>query len=244
MNSPKEMFKGFVRTQNAMGFMATALDEYAQHFLEFVPRASGPIVDIGAAYGIMTLALLERGARVIVIDSDSNHLDAIRQNVSPHLMNRLELKQGIFPDEIELPHESIGAIYLGRVLHFLDGPTLERGIQKLWKWLVPGGKVVATSVTPYINGFQSIAKIYEENRRNEELWPGFIEDVSQYIPVLWTACMPLKMHFLDQEVLTRVFTQAGFQIEKVSTFTNTHSPESMRLDGREYGGIIACKPEK
>jgi hypothetical protein len=50
------------------------------------------------------------------------------------------------------------------------------------------------------------------------------------------------MHFLDPEVLARVFTAAGFIIEKAATFARPEFPKDIQLDGRESVGLIAIKP--
>ena len=56
------------------------------------------------------------------------------------------------------------------------------------------------------------------------------------------ASLPPKMHFLDPEVLTRVFAKAGFIVEKAHTFARPEFPKDIQLDGRESVGIVARKP--
>ncbi|NDD72166.1 MAG: class I SAM-dependent methyltransferase, partial [Actinobacteria bacterium] len=54
--------------------------------------------------------------------------------------------------------------------------------------------------------------------------------------------LPKAMHFLDPEVLTRVFREGGFQVEEASVFARPEFPDDLRLDGRESVGLIGVKP--
>ena len=53
--------------------------------------------------------------------------------------------------------------------------------------------------------------------------------------------MPAQMHVLDPEVLTRVFKNAGFFIEKAEIFPRPDFPADIRLDGREGVGLVGTK---
>jgi hypothetical protein len=49
------------------------------------------------------------------------------------------------------------------------------------------------------------------------------------------------MHFLDPDVLSRVFTESGFRIDEATMFARPEFPEDIQLDGRESVGLIATK---
>ncbi len=232
---------GFVKTLNNMGFMTSQLDRFSQEFADFAPQAPGPVLDVGAAYGVATLEALNKGARVIANDIDSRHLEILRDRVPEPNKTRLELLAGAFPEELTVKPGSLGAVLVCRVLHFFDGPKLDQSARILFDWLASGGRVFIVAETPYLKNFQSFIPTYEARRAAGDPWPGFIDDVMAIAPERG-ASLPPKMHFLDPEVLTRVFRAAGFIVEKAETFARPEFPEDIQLDGRESVGLVARKP--
>jgi hypothetical protein len=232
---------GFVITLNNMGYMTSSLDRFSQDFADFSVRAPGPALDIGAAYGIATVAALARGARVIANDIDGRHLEILSRGVPTELRHNLSLKTGDFPDALDFTPGSLGAVLVCRVMHFFDGPTIERSAEKLFGWLTPGGKVFVIAETPYLRNFSSFIPTYEARKQAGDPWPGFVDDVKKIAPERGKS-LPPKMHFLDPEVLARAFSKVGFVIEKASTFARPEFPEDIQLDGRESVGLVARKP--
>lgn len=232
---------GFVRTLNNMGYMTSTLDRFSQDFAQFAAKAPGPSLDIGAAYGVATLAALDTGARVIANDVDPRHLEILRDRVSEAQRDRLTLLPGLFPDSLAVAPGSVGSVLICRVLHFFDGPALEYSARILFQWLASGGKVFIVAETPYLKNFQTFIPTYEARKAAGNPWPGFIDDVMAIAPERG-ASLPPKMHLLDPEVLTRVFREAGFVVEKAETFARPEFPEDIQLDGRESVGLIARKP--
>lgn len=238
---PDPESNGFVKTLNNMGYMTSTLDPYSEEFVRFAPQAPGPALDIGAAYGVATLAALKAGARVCANDLDPRHLEILFARTPYEQRGRLELKCGSFPDGIEFTTSSLGAVLIARVLHFFDGPAIERSARKLFEWLAAGGKAFIVSETPYLKNFQSFIPIYEKRKRSGDPWPGFVADVMAIAPERGKS-LPPRIHFLDPDVLRRIFSQAGFAIEKVGTMPRPDFPEDLRLDGRESVGLIVRKP--
>ena len=231
---------GFVKTLNNMGFMTSSLDPYSKAFTQFAAQGPGPALEVGAAYGIATLEALEQGSRVIANDIEPRHLEILASRVPPHVKEFLTLIPGRFPEDLNFHPNSLGSVLIARVLHFFPGSLIERAAEKLHHWLSPGGKVFVVAETPYLRNFQDFIPIYEKRVQEEQPWPGFIDDVMQLDPVRGLA-LPKQMHFLDPAVLSRVFTAAGFQIEKCSTMPRKDFPEDLQLDGRESVGMIAVK---
>ncbi|MBI3505886.1 MAG: class I SAM-dependent methyltransferase [Proteobacteria bacterium] len=223
---PKAEANGTVPTLNGMGAMTPELDPYASAFVDFAAFSKVPVLDVGAAYGIATLAALERGARVIANDVEPRHLEILSTRVPEERLHRLRLFPGAFPGGLSLAHESIGAALLGRMLHFLSGDEIERGIANLRRWLVPGGKVFAVALTPYIGTRRDFIPVYESRRAAGLAWPGERE----------------RMHYLEPAVLAAAFERAGFDVEVAETFSRPELLGDMRLDGRESMGLIARKP--
>lgn len=230
---------GFVQTLNRMGSAASTLDVYSRAFVAFAPTAPGPVLDVGAAYGVASLEALALGAEVIANDLATDHLQIIWERAPEDARSRLILAPGAFPDSLSFADSSLGGVLLARVLHFFDGQTLDRALGRLWSWLAPGGKVVATTVTPYARKFAPFLPIYELRVRGGCRWPGEIADVHQFTPPNDFE-FPDFIHLLTPEVLSRAFKEAGFVIENVGTY-NPESTETSEGNGK-VAGIIAAKP--
>jgi hypothetical protein len=240
---PTPESNGFIKTLNNMGYMTSELDHVSQQFVDFSSQAPGPSLDIGAAYGVATLPVLQAGAYAIANDLDVRHLELLWKAMPPALRSRLTLCPGSFPYGISFMPNSIGAILVCRVLHFFDGNTILASARALHQWLAPGGKVFVVAETPYLRNFATFIPVYERRRDEGVEWPGFIEDVSQFAPER-AVSLPKSMHLLDPTTLSTVFSKAGFYIEHAHTFARPTFPDDIRLDGRESVGLIATKPNK
>ena len=243
---PAPESNGFVKTLNRMGYMTSTLDPFSQAFVDFAAQAcpangETPALDIGAAYGVATLAALEKGARVIANDLDVRHLDLLMKRVPEVLKMQLALQVGAFPHQLKIQPNSTGAALVCRVLHFFTGPQIEEAASALFEWVKPGGQVFVVAETPYLKNWAKFIPIYESRKRNKERWPGFVEDVHSIVSSR-SVDLPLNMHLLDDEILTRIFIQAGFVIERCQMFARPEFPLDLQLDGRESVGLIARKP--
>ena len=66
---------GMQPTMNQTGFMFEILDEYADDFIQFAGQTDQPVLDLGCAYGVATIAALKAGGRVTACDLEQQHLD-------------------------------------------------------------------------------------------------------------------------------------------------------------------------
>lgn len=232
---------GFVPTLNGMGYMTSGLDPYSRAFVDFAPAAPGPALDVGAAYGVASLAALSAGASVLANDLDPRHLAILEQRVPAADRARLTLLPGAFPDGLELAPGSLGAVLVCRVLHFFEGEAIERSAEAVARWLAPGGKAFVVGETPFIGTARAFFPTYETRRRAGDPWPGIVRDVGAHDPKR-AGSLPKLMHLLDEAVLRRVFTRAGLVVEKAGTFARPEFPKDIQLDGRESVGLVARKP--
>lgn len=231
---------GFVPTLNGMGYMTSGLDPYSQAFVDFAPSAPGPVLDVGAAYGVASLAALAAGARVLANDLDPRHLEILRERAKDEA-KALTLLPGAFPDGLDIPEGSLGAVLVCRVLHFFEGEAIERSADAVARWLAPGGKAFVVSETPFIGTARAFFPTYETRRRAGDPWPGIVRDVGAHDPKR-AGSLPKLMHLLDETVLRRTFTRAGLVVEKAGTFARPEFPKDIQLDGRESVGLVARKP--
>lgn len=229
-------------TLNSMGYMLSKPEKYIQAFIDFAAHAPGPVLDIGAAYGLATIPALENGAYVIANDLDGRHLQILQQKVPHSRLDHLEIKLGRMPNELDFEENSLGAVLTSRIFTFVSPKDLEISLEKIFKWLKPGGKLFYLGGSPYMGTFRKFLPTYQNRKAEGHPWPGFIEDVLFCTPER-ASDLPRSMHLLDEEVLSRSLIKAGFVIEEMgfNSALEEH-PQDMKLDGREQIGAISFKP--
>lgn len=213
---------GFIPTLNRMGGMSPTLDEFSQAFVDFPGDA--PLLDVGACYGLATLAALKRGATVWANDLEPAHLEILREQVAPADRERLLLLPGSFPADIPWLPKSLGAVLLARVLHYLDGGSIEEGLQEIRSALVPGGKVFGVAVTPFLPNLAPFHAEYAARKNAGERWPGAVK-------VQAGEDLPAGVNLLDEDVLRRALEEAGLRVERLEFCAG----------GREALGFVAVK---
>ncbi|MEU8272167.1 alpha/beta fold hydrolase, partial [Sphaerisporangium sp. NPDC049002] len=238
-------FGGMVATLNRTGVMVEHLVPYSSDFAEYAGRCGGEVLDLGCAYGVASIAALERGARVVALDMERRHLDILGQRVNDEARERLTLKRGVLPD-VDFADGRFTAVHAGRVMHFLGPEDVRLTLRKMFRWLVPGGKVFLSTDSPYFGYWASKAAEYEERRRAGDPWPGYIPDVATHFDPAHVVGGPSLINALDPEVFRRECEAAGFVVERAGYFG------AVGVDQGAYGapgpdmehvGIIARKPD-
>ncbi len=232
---------GFESTMNNMGFAATSLDLYCRKFVEFAPTASGPVLEIGAAFGLSSIAALCNGAEVIANDIDVRHLRILMERVPEDRRSSISILQGAAP-ELDIESASLGAVLISRVMHFFDGFRIQRMFQNAHRWLRPGGKLFVVAETPFQRTVESFIETYEKRKLGGRQWPGLVHDINAYVSNR-SGAIPNMVHFLDADVLSREAVKSGFMVEQVEVFPRMDFPEHYRLDGRESVGLVASRPD-
>lgn len=230
-----------IPTLNHMGYMTTSLDKYSEEFVQYAADIADPVLEIGAAYGIATLAALRAGATVIANDIEPRHLKILEQKVSNDLRSHLKICPGKFPEELDFDKNSLGGVLICNVLHFFEGETIVLAISKLYDWVKPQGKIFIVADTPYNKLIEKAIPIYEEREKNGSEWPGLMRNIKDYLSPEYVSISPDFMHFLTPRILTNILSKVGFKIEKAALFARTNYPAEEQLDGREGVGIIASK---
>src|SRR5262249_25500719 len=158
---------------------------------------------------------------------EQRHLDILCERTPESDRPRLKLLCASFPDLAVEPN-SISATLVARLLHFLDGETIERSALKLREWIAPGGKVFVVSETPFVGTLTSFTEEYLRRKGEGDPWPGLIADMHAHHPR--ASALPKLGNWLDVDVLTRVFSSAGFKIEECSFFARPEFPDWLQLD--------------
>lgn len=239
---PEEWVKGMIKTKNKMGIMTTEISPPAKEFIQQAKIAKKPLLDIGCAYGVATIPAIMNGANVIACDLDAQHLEILKQNVPKQYLDKLTVTTDAFPDNLNFSAESLSAIHIGMVLHFMKGETILTGLKKCYQWLEPGGKLYVVNMTPYLGLFnwQELSKFYFERVKQGETWPGEI-NCRHFARDGWPAQLPEFAHFFDIDSMRLVAEKAGFSIENIYYFCYNNIPEDYKTNGKEYVGLIARK---
>lgn len=234
---PEAVYGGMVPTKNHRGFMSETLDHYSVRFAEYAGTLGDEVLDMGCAYGVATLAALEKGARVLACDMAPEHIEVLEQDVPAKFAGRLRTTTGTLP-EIDFPDASFGAILCSRVIHFLLAAEIRVALQKMYAWLVPGGRLYLIADTPYTGFWSSIAPEYERRKAAGDEWPGLIEDIGTLLPggTVPEGMLPY-LNTLDPDILARECEAAGFVVEE-GGFTGREG----EIEGRQHAAVIAVKP--
>ena len=232
---------GSIKTINfGGGAMLLDLDPVSERFIDFSASCCLPVLDIGCAYGIATLPALERtSSAVIANDICPEHLVLIAKQAAPEARSRLFLAAKKFPEEVDFPENSLGAVLMSRVLHFLRGEDIEKGFEKIAKWLAPGGKLFIITATPYQKPIQDLISLYEERWEQGDPWPGYIPDYAQRNG--YDNLFPF-LNVMDERPLKKSLEKAKLVMESTEFVDRQNTVPRIALDGREGIGVVAIKP--
>lgn len=241
---PQFGVKNMVPTMNGTGFMFEVRDGYAEEWIHYSGGIGDPVLELGCAYGVSTIPALEGGARVVACDMEPQHLEILRQRVTPSLLPRLTTVAGKLP-EVEFEPGSFGAILCSRVLHFLTGEEIDQSVAKMASWLKPGGRLYLVADTPY-GIWRKLIPEFEERKKNGVRWPGMMVGLHNYLPtpgIQKHIDKPAFMNLLDAELLARICAEAGLRVKRATFIARTDFKGLGQMDGRENAGCLAIRPD-
>ena len=222
-------------TRNRTGWASNQLNEVSERFAAHCRLVTRPVLDIGAAYGLATIAALESGATVYANDIDPSHLAQIPAS------ENLILLPGRFPHDLLFPENSLDAVHASNVFHFLTGPQLARGLRSIAHWLAPGGRLFVLAATPWQQPWERFIPVFESRRAAGAAWPGWIDRTADYSTHRKLDQSPSSLHLLDNETLQTAAESAGLTVEECKLYRRRDLPRSLFLDGRECLALIARK---
>ncbi|SDU49202.1 class I SAM-dependent methyltransferase [Stappia sp. ES.058] len=229
-------------TANRRGRTTTRLNEINMRFADLAGTANLPVLDLGCAFGVATHAALEAGATVHANDIDPAHLEATARDAPPGTWERLHLAPGAFPAELDFPPESLSLVHASNLLNFLTGEEIEAGFAKIAGWLEPGGRFLSISGSPYAANIRAFGPVYDSNRAAGLQWPGECHDLPAVSDDPTIRELPMFLHLVDPDVLTRAARAAGLVVEEARFFHRAGTPDYIALDGRENVVFVARKP--
>lgn len=242
LKMPAPFTKYLVKTLNQRGVVSLFLDKYAKQFIDYASKQQGPVLEIGAAYGAVSIAALKAGATVIANDIESQHLQILYDETPEEYRSRLTLLPGKFPDILTATGLSLSGCFVSRTLGHLSRSELQRGFQSIFSCLQANSKFFIITGTPYTNTFKELIPIYEQRVLNKEEWPGYFTGLKKLVEEQFSPNIPDEINFLDETVLTRELSKVGFIIEECHLFERKDLPPSLSLDGREALVAVAKKP--
>jgi len=171
-----------------------------------------------------------RALRIVAVDCDHGHLQAVEALGLPGIKTMF----GRLPDEFpskEAVGGSASAILISEVLHFLHGKEIESSIQSAYDLLVPGGRLVLSTVSFNFKPFGNEAarskmrSTYQANLVKGLKWPGSdgfdlnalckdeIERTTTPEIKEAIARFPQYIHIIGPRELRQACVDAGFEIE-------------------------------
>ncbi len=243
LKMPKPASDGKIPTLNQTGYMTPESDKLSDDFINVAAQWGKKEVaslDVGAAFGIISIPALEKGAILIASDIYKKHLLILRKQTPIKLRNRLFLHVGAFPEQTNFPKDSIGAICLRRIMHFLKPQQLEIGLDKIYDWLVPGGSAFIATMSPYHYSLTGFDEIYEERWNKGNSWPGEIFTMRKYIPEC-AKDLQDYMHVMDTRPLIKALEKRGFIVKQAFLY-GYQRLKSRALDLKGHCAIEVQKP--
>lgn len=231
-------------TQNRTGWASNQLNEVSERFVVHCRFVARPVLDIGAAFGMATLAALDAGATVYANDLDPAHLAQIATSAPQALSDKLILLPGRFPHDLHFAENSLDAVHASNVFHFLTGPQLARGLKSIAHWLAPGGKLFILAATPWQKPWERFVPVFEARRAESDVWPGWMERTADYSSHRRLGQIPSSIHLLDDETLRRAVEAAGLAVTETTLYRRGDLPASLFHDGRECVALIAEKGQE
>ena len=232
---------GLYSTMNQMGYMTQNLDFFSKKFTNLCKHVKKPVLDIGSAYGVASIPALLEGAKVIANDLSEDHLKILSNLAPAEFKENLTLQPGNFPQDIHFEESSLSMIYSARVFHFFSGKIIEESLEKIFKWLEPGGYFFLISETPYLKDYKKFIPVFEQRKKEGIKWPGEIPDISLYSPKR-LGNVPTSFNLLDPETVSNHLHNLGFDVIETTFIARPDFPDDLRYDGRESMGVMAQKP--
>ena len=236
---------GFIATHNHQGYMTTSLDCFSQNFTCCGSGLKQParLLEIGAAYGVASLAALKHGSIVVANDLDPIHLAIMASKVDSEHKQNLETVTGVFPEELEFPENYFDGALVCRVMHFFNAQRIIDSLKFLRKVIKPCGKIYIVNETPYLANWSSFIPEYETRKSKGIKWPGVIDDPAQYCPSR-AGQLPSLVHWLDHETLLQALLEAGFcedEVEEIQYINRAGQfPQDMLIPGLGKESLGCC----
>lgn len=206
-------------------------------------------LDIGCAYGVACLPLINetKNIDVIAMDLCEEHLEYLLSQVDDKEESKARVStiQGMFPQEFNIKHfeqEPLDAIHCSQMFHFLNGDDTLEGLAKIYDSLKSGGRLFISTVSVHFCSFKKYLPTYMSRKESGEKWPGYVENILDYVHADSVPFMSNSggFHLFTLDDFVDAIKQAGFTIISSSTFDISDHPEH----NSEQQGVIGVIAKK
>ena len=208
---------------SAISAMSPVLDDLSLKFAMWAGQSGATCLDVGCGSGLATIAALARGGRVVAADPDPTQIRQLLARVPVQQYARIAVRTGGLP-ELEFKESGFAAVHIARVLHLMDGQSIQVSLRKFFRWLYPHGKLFISALTPLGSFWERFHPEFLRRIADGSEWPGHIADLSQFHV---TADKGIPCHLLDETVLGREVQAAGFAIESTLRYSLPWEPSQI-----------------
>ena len=238
--------RGNIPTFNKYGFAQNEdffPDPYTIDFVLYAIEKDGDrdrkSLEIGAGFANLSLQVIKGGGKMVINDLDPGHLDVAQSRIPKGMRSLAEFVPGEFPDDLHLADQSLDAVFC-RVLQFLSGKDIERGFEKIKRWLKPKGRIYILAPCIHMPGVNPKAfETFMRKRRCGEMWPGMNTSTKDVYASDFAYNLPDKIHVFDMDTIINALIRTGFNIQKVSYFDKYNRRNTRANPGRTTIGVIA-----
>ena len=199
-----DIFKKYKQIKNADNYVAGLTPLYNEIF-KALPRAS-KTYDLGAAYGVLSLACKQRGDSVVALDMTPKftNLQMLEDQGIPFVKCNIEKD-----NEIPVSGEKPDLIIFTEVLEHLNSNPLP-ALKKMYAALQPGGFLVVSTPARELWG--------DTRSINNEQKPGLWNDLKHWrdIPKYKGKWHDEHTYHYSQAELADLVTEAGFEVEDIT----------------------------
>jgi SAM-dependent methyltransferase len=196
--------------------MSPALDRLSLKFAIWARDAPFASLDVGCGDGVATMSVLARGGHVVAVDPDEVAMGLLIGRIPSEHFRRLKVRLSTLAD-LEFKATHFSAVHAARVLHRLDPVALTKALRKFFRWVYPDGKLFVSTFTPAGPAWAAFQPEFRRRKLARYPWPGYFDEPLPYCSQSTTTAFPL--HLLDESVLIRELTAAGFVVEEVETYS-------------------------
>jgi len=198
------------------GQLSPALDRLSLKFAIWAGNAPSASLDVGCGDGVATISVLARGGHVVAVDPDEVAMGLLIGRIPSAHFRRLKVRLSKLPD-LEFKATHFSAVHVARVLHLLHPVALTHTLRKFFRWLYPEGKLFVSTFTPAGPAWAALQPEYRRRKMARYPWPGYFDEPLPHCSQSGSTAFPI--HFLDESILVRELTAAGFVAEDIETYS-------------------------
>jgi hypothetical protein len=243
---------GHKATLNGYGVMMTRPDPFGEEWIKAASAldSSSCCLELGAAFGVVTLASLRAGKQQVVAnDLEQGHLDEITRTWEAEAKGsggRLTTLQGAIPSVLRgwKPPCPLRAVLSANVLHFLTPEEVVETARLLYSVCEKGADLFLTLDSPWTTAYLPFWPLYGGRKLFGTPNPGFHHVTELLRPIIPARLHNIPVyHVMEPPALTALIEQGGWTVKKAEMFCGDQegNPGGVNMVGSEMTGLHAVK---